>query len=188
MKNEDIFRKYVFEVMKMWITLLAAVMIMAAYFLILYGGVGFVQDKRFFSSAPKENLAAIPDTKERFRGAHIIGWLIIAAALLTFLGAAALAIGDGIKNDFGFLQFFVRFLVMLYLMEVYDIFFFDWVLLCHSNFFPYFYPELKGIVGPHMFGYNKKSHIIHFIVYIPVPWLHGYARFFENQTLRGEKT
>ena len=111
MKNEDIFRKYVFEVMKMWITLLAAVMIMAAYFLILYGGVGFVQDKRFLSSAPKENLAAIPDTKERFRGAHIIGWLIIAAALLTFLGAAALAIGDGIKNDFGFLQFFVRFLV-----------------------------------------------------------------------------
>ena len=158
----------------MWITLLAAVMIMAAYFLILYGGVGFVQDKRFFSSAPKENLAAIPD-KERFRGAHIIGWLIIAVALLTFLGAAALAIGDGIKNDFGFLQFFVRFLVMLYLMEVYDIFFFDWVLLCHSNFFPYFYPELKGIVGPHMFGYNKKSHIIPFIVYIPacalVAWI-----------------
>ena len=175
MKNEDIFRKYVFEVMKMWITLLAAVMIMAAYFLILYGGVGFVQDKRFFSSAPKENLAAIPDTKERFRGAHIIGWLIIAVALLTFLGAAALAIGDGIKNDFGFLQFFVRFLVMLYLMEVYDIFFFDWVLLCHSNFFPHFYPELKGIVGPHMFGYNKKSHIINFIVYIPacalVAWI-----------------
>ena len=63
MNNEDIFRKYVFEVMKMWITLLAAVMIMAAYFLILYGGVGFVKDKRFFSSAPKENLAAIPDTK-----------------------------------------------------------------------------------------------------------------------------
>ena len=141
MKNEDIFRKYVFEVMKMWITLLAAVMIMAAYFLILYGGVGFVQDKRFFSSAPKENLAAIPDTKERFQGAHIIGWLIIAVALLTFLGAAALAIGDGIKNDFGFLQFFVRFLVMLYLMEVYDIFFFDWVLLCHSISFP---PLLSG--------------------------------------------
>ena len=25
--------------------------------------------------------------------------------------------------------------------------FFDWVLLCHSGFFPHFYPELKGIVG-----------------------------------------
>ena len=40
-------------------------------------------------------------------------------------------------------------------MEVYDILFFDWVLLCHSNFFPYFYPEVKGIVGPQLFGYNK---------------------------------
>lgn len=47
----------------MVITLLAALMIMAAYFLVLYGAVGFIQDKRFFSSAPKENLAAIPDKK-----------------------------------------------------------------------------------------------------------------------------
>lgn len=36
---------------------------MAAYFLILYAGVGFIQDKRFFSSAPKENLEAIPDKR-----------------------------------------------------------------------------------------------------------------------------
>ena len=47
---------------------------MAAYFLILYAGVGFIQDKRFFSSAPKENLEAIPDKKERFPGAHVIGY------------------------------------------------------------------------------------------------------------------
>ena len=55
---------------------------MAAYFLVLYGGVGFIQDKRFFSSAPKENLNAIPDKKERFRGAHIIGWIIEGICLL----------------------------------------------------------------------------------------------------------
>ena len=49
-------------------------------------------------------------------------------------------------------------------MEVYDIVFFDWVLLCRSNFFPHFYPELKGVVGPHMFGYNKRTHLIHFAI------------------------
>ena len=53
---------------------------------------------------------------------------------------------------------------MLYVMEIYDIVFFDWVLLCHSGFFPHFYPELKGVVGPHMFGYSKKEY---FIIYIP---------------------
>ena len=151
----------------MVITAISTLMIMAAYFLVLYGGVGFIQDKRFFSSAPKENLEAIPDTKERFPGAHIIGWIIEVIAILMFIGAAVLGVWDGVKNDFTYWQFFVRFLVMLYCMEIYDILFFDWFLLCRSNFFPHFYPELKGVVGPHMFGYNKKTHIIHFALYIP---------------------
>lgn len=142
-------------------------MIMAAYFLVLYGGAGFIQDKRFFSSAPKENLDAIPDRKERFPGAHIIGWIIEVTAILIFIGAAVLCVWDEVKNDFAYLQFLVRFLVMLYCMEIYDILFFDWFLLCRSNFFPHFYPELKGVVRPHMFGYNKKTHIIHFALYIP---------------------
>lgn len=63
---------------------------------------------------------------------------------------------------------FGRYLIMLYCMELYNILFFDWFLLCHSNFFPHFYPELKGIVGPHMFGYNKRTHILHFLLYIPL--------------------
>lgn len=151
----------------MAITAISTLMIMAAYFLVLYGGIGFIQDKRFFSSAPKENLDAIPDKKERFPGAHIIGWIIEVIAILIFIGAAVLGVWDGVKNDFTYWQFFVRFLVMLYCMEIYDILFFDWFLLCRSNFFPHFYPELKGVVGPHMFGYNKKTHIIHFALYIP---------------------
>ncbi|MCD7954732.1 MAG: hypothetical protein LUG93_03050 [Lachnospiraceae bacterium] len=151
----------------MKITLISTLMIMLGYFLMLYGAVGFIQDKRLFSSAPKENLAVIPDKKERFRGAHIIGWVIVVFAVLLFIGAFALGIWDGGRNEFGFLKYFARFLIMLYGMEIYDILFFDWYLLCRSNFFPHFYPETKGIVGPHMFGYNKKSHIVHFIVYIP---------------------
>ena len=143
-------------------------MIMAGYFLMLYGAVGFIQDKRLFSSAPKENLAVIPDRKERFKGAHVIGWVIVAIAVLLFVGAFALGIWDGARNGFGLFQYFARFFAMLYGMEIYDIVFFDWYLLCRSNFFPHFYPETKGIVGPQMFGYNKKAHITHFIVYIPV--------------------
>ena len=151
----------------MAVTIISAVMVMAAYFLLLYAVVGFIQDKKFFSTAPKENLAVIPDKKERFHGAHIIGWIIAAIALLLFAGALVLSVLDGIRNEFSFLEFFGRFIIVLYIMELYDIFFFDWYLLCRSNFFPHFYPELKGVVGPHMFGYNKKQHFIHFIVYIP---------------------
>lgn len=153
----------------MAVTIIAAVMLMAAYFLLLYGAVGFIQDKRFFSSAPKENLAVIPDTKpERFPGAHVVGWIIVTIAILLFAGAFVLGAWNGVKNGFGFRAFFARFLIMLYLMEIYDIFFFDWYLLCRSNFFPHFYPETRGVVGPHMFGYNKKTHILHFALYIPI--------------------
>ena len=152
----------------MVITIVATLMVMAAYFLVLYGGVGFIQDKRFFSSAHKDILAVIPDKKERFRGAHIIGWVIAVIAVLLFAGAAVLSIWDGIRNGFTFLKFFARFLVILYCIEIYNILFCAWVLLCHSNFFPHFYPEVKGIVGPHMFGYNKKAHLLHFVIYIPV--------------------
>ena len=133
-----------FEVyFEMIVTITATLMIMVAYFLILYSGVGFIHDKRFFSSAHKDIIAVIPDKKERFRGAHIIGWIIAMIAVLMFIGAALLGAWDGIRNGFGFIGFFVRFLIMLYCMEIYDILFFDWVMLCHSNFFPHFYPEVK---------------------------------------------
>ena len=92
----------------MIITIIAAIMIMVGYFLLLYGAVGFIQDKRFFSSAPKENLAVIPERKERFRGAHIIGWFIIVIALLIFTGAIVLGVWDGVRNNFSFLNFFLR--------------------------------------------------------------------------------
>ncbi|MCD8107100.1 MAG: hypothetical protein LUE20_03935 [Oscillospiraceae bacterium] len=152
----------------MIITIVSTLMIMLGYFLMLYGAVGFIQDKRLFSSAPKENLAVIPDKKERFKGAHIVGWVIVAIAVLLFIGAFALGIWDGARNGFGPLKYFARILTMLYVMEIYDILFFDWYLLCRSNFFIHFYPELKDVDRSNFFGYNKKSHIMHFITYIPV--------------------
>lgn len=140
----------------MKIALLASFLVMAAYFLLLYAGVGLIQEKKFFS-APREVFAAVPERKaECFRGAHILGWYLGILAMLLFLGAAVLAAWDGIKNSFPFGAFFARYLVILYVMEVYDILFFDWVLLCHSNFFPHFYPEVKGIAAPQLFRYNKK--------------------------------
>ena len=136
-----------------------------------HGGIlsGFIWRSRIDSGqAPKENLDAIPDRKARFRGAHIVGWAIEGIAVLLFLGAAVLAAWDGIQNGFGYFRFFARYLVMLYCMELCDILFFDWFLLCHSNFFPHFYPEPKGVVGPHMFGYNKKEHALHVPLYHPL--------------------
>lgn len=105
---------------------------------------------------------------ERFRGAHALGWCLGILALLLFLGAAVLAGWDGVQSGFTFGAFFTRYLVILYIMEVYDILFFDRALLCHSNFFSRFYHEVKGIVSPQLFGYNKKAHLTHFLLYLPL--------------------
>lgn len=67
-------------------------------------------------------------------------------------------------------------------MAAYDILFFDWVLLCHSNFFPHFYPEIKGIAAPQLFGYNKKRILRTFCsTSLSLPRSRGCARFSEGQ-------
>jgi len=141
-------------------TLLLSVLLMAGLFLMLLAAVGFIQDRRLFTSAPKDVQAVIRPREERFPGAHAVGWVMMALALAMMGGAFVLGGVDGVRNCFTFLQFFGRFLTMLLLLKAYDILFFDLYLLCHSGFFPYFYPETKDHVGPHQFGFNWKSHLI----------------------------
>lgn len=167
----------------MKITLLASLLVMAAYFLLLYAGVGLIQEKKFFSSAPREVFAAVPERKaERFRGAHILGWCLGILAMLLFLGAAVLAAWDGVRNGFTFGAFFTRYLVILYVMEAYDILFFDWVLLCHSNFFPHFTPRSRASPPRSCSGTTKKRILRTFCSTSPSPPpSRGFARFSEGQ-------
>lgn len=155
----------------MLLTILLSVMMMAGLFLMLLGGVGFIQDKRFFSSAPKEVYDAVPDQKpERFPGQHLLGWIMIVLSFLLMGGAVFLGAWDGIRNGFGFWQFFLRFTVMLLGLKAFDIGFFDWFLLCNAglNFFPHFYPEVKAVLGRYLFGYNWKTHLSHVLLGIPL--------------------
>ncbi len=152
-------------------TFILTLVMMAGLFLLLWGAVGFVQDKRFFTSAPKEiQEAALPKT-ERFKGQHILGWAMLILALAMMLGAVIFGAWDGIRNGFSFGQFFIRNLIMLWGMKAFDIAVFDWFLLCHSNFFPHYFPEVKSIVGPHLFGYNWRSHVKEMLAHILVSLL-----------------
>ena len=102
----------------MLITLLLSVMMMAGLFLMLLGGVGFIQRYKFFSSAPKEVRAVVPKTKpERFRGQHVIGWVMIVISFALMGGAIILGALNGIENDYTFWQFYVRFFIMLILLK-----------------------------------------------------------------------
>ena len=141
---------------------------MAGLFLMLLSGVGFIQDKKFFSSAPKEVRDVVQPREERFPGAHAIGWILAVLSILIMLGALVIGAVAGIHEGYSFSQFYVRFIIMLLLLKAYDIIFFDWVLLCNAgfNFFPHFYPETKKVLGHYLFGYNWKTHLAHVIAFV----------------------
>ena len=143
----------------MFLTILLSLIMMAGLFLILLAGVGFIQDKRFFTSAPKEVQEAAREKEERFPGAHAIGYALAIIALIMIIGPVVYGAMDGIKNHFTFMQFFLRFLIMMWSVKLYDIAFFDYYLLCRSHFFTRYYPETAPYLGPHLFGYNWKSHL-----------------------------
>ncbi len=149
----------------MSLTVFLAVLMMAGLFLMLWAGVGFIQDRRFFTSAPKEVRAVVRDKEERFPGQRVLGWILALISVIIMVEAVVYGAWDGIRNGFTFWQFFGRFITMLLLLKVYDILFFDWFLLCCSNFFPHYYPEVKNVLGPYLFGYNKRSHVMQIILF-----------------------
>lgn len=152
----------------MSLTVFLSVLMMAGLFLMLLAGVGFIQDRRFFTSAPKEVRAVVRDKEERFPGQHVLGWILAIISVIIMIEALVYGAWDGIRNDFTFWQFFGRFITMLLLLKAYDILFFDWFLLCRSNFFPHYYPEVKNVLGPYLFGYNKRSHVMQIILFFVV--------------------
>jgi len=70
-----------------------------------------------------------------------------------------------VKNGFTFLQFFLRFIIMLYLWKAFDIVCLDWLLLTKTHFFQHFYPETEGCAGYSQFGFNRKGQLIRIAVF-----------------------
>lgn len=91
---------------QMGITFLLLLIIICGILLMLWAGVAFIQDKKYFTSAPKDVQEAIQSREERFRGAHAVGWILMAVAAILVIGSVIFAIVDGIRKDFSFGQFF----------------------------------------------------------------------------------
>ncbi|MBQ7433294.1 MAG: hypothetical protein IJV50_07555 [Lachnospiraceae bacterium] len=145
-------------------TIILSIVMMVGLFLMLWSAVGFIQNKKFFTSAPKAGQEVIQPKEERFRGQHVVGWLLMILALALLVAPVIFGAYDGIQKEFEFCQFFIRFAVMLLLLKAFDILFFDYYLLCRSDFFPHYYPEVKDIYGPEIFGYNWKSHLLQIVL------------------------
>ncbi len=152
----------------MFLTLFLSIVFCGAITLLLISAVAFVQDNRFFSSAPKEALAVLkPRNNELFYGARKMGWVLMIISILMILGVGAVSIWDGFRNGYTFKEFFLRFVLIFTIYKAYDMIFFDWFLLCKFHFFQHYYPEVESVYTGRKYGFNLKSQLLKLLVIFP---------------------
>ena len=152
----------------MLLTIFLAVVFCAAITLMLLSAVAFIQDKRFFSSAPKEAQELLkPREQELFYGARTIGWTLMVFSILLILGVGILSIWDGFRSGFDFRQFFLRFVLIFTIYKLYDMICFDYYLLCKFRFFQFYYPEVEEVYRNRKYGYNLKSQLLKLLLIFP---------------------
>ena len=152
----------------MLLTIFLAIVFCAAITLMLLSAVAFIQNEKFFSSAPKEAREVIrPRKTELFYGARIIGWMLMAFAILMILGVWVISIWDGFRSGFTFWQFSLRFALIFTIYKVYDMVCFDYFLLMKFKFFQHYYPETESVYSGRKHGYNIKSQLLKLFVIFP---------------------
>lgn len=134
----------------------------------LFSAVAFIQDRRFFGTAPKDVQEKVQVHEERFPGMHILGYVLCITAVVVILVSVFIAAWDGVKRDYGFLQFFIRFLIMLEGYKVWDMLFLDYYLLTKSHFYQHYYPEIGECKGVKEFGFNFKEQLLKLLVIFPI--------------------
>ena len=152
----------------MLLTVFLAVVFCAAITIMLLAAVAFIQDKKFFSSAPREAQAVIkPRENELFYGARVIGWTLMVFSILMILGVGVTSIWDGFRSGYTFWEFFLRFVLIFTIYKIYDMICFDYFLLIKFKFFQHYFPEVDSVYSGRKYGYNIKSQLLKLLVIFP---------------------
>ena len=152
----------------MLLTVFLTIVFCASMALMLVSAVAFIQDNKFFSSAPKEAREVIRQRdKELFYGARKIGWTLFIMAVLMILGVGVIAVWDGLRSGFTFWQFFLRFVLILTIYKICDMALIDNFLLLKFHFFQHYYPEAAHVMEGRKYGFNIKSQLLKLLVIFP---------------------
>ncbi|WP_294483753.1 hypothetical protein [uncultured Ruminococcus sp.] len=152
----------------MLITIFLAIVFCAAISLMLLSAVAFIQNKKFFSSAPKEAQNILkPRNTELFYGARVIGWVLMGFSIAMIIGVGVISIWDGFRCSFTFRQFFLRFVLIFTIYKIYDMVCFDYFLLMKYKFFQYYFPEIESVYSNRKYSFNIKSQLLKLLVIFP---------------------
>ena len=143
----------------MKVTLILTLILCLLLFLMIWSAAYFLPWKGLMDFFPEDIKAAAIDHKPPFSTAPVFGWICMVLCMLGFLGVALYGGYEGMQKGYTFVQFFLRFLIMLYGLKVFDIVCLDYFLITKTQFFQHYLPETKGCAGYNAFGYNRKEQI-----------------------------
>ena len=153
----------------MLLTIFLSIVFCAAMAMMLVSCVAFIQDNKFFSSAPKEaREVLIQREQELFYGARAIGWTLFIISVMMILGVGVIAIWDGFRSGFTFWQFFLRFMLIFTIYKICDMTLIDNFLLLKFHFFQHYYPEAAQVMEGRKYGFNIVCQLLKMITRIPM--------------------
>lgn len=82
-----------------------------------------------------------PMTPRRF-----LGWVILLLFCAGYIALFVIGGIDGLRRDFSFGQFFLRFIIISGVIKAFDIIALDWFLLTKTRFFRHYFPETDGFL------------------------------------------
>lgn len=145
----------------MTITIILTIIMMVLLFLMIWSATATLPYKGladFFPEDVKERLKPRLDTLPMNRK-RIIGWVMLIAITIMMIGVFIYGGIDGIRNDYDFVQFFARFIIIGAGVKAFDIICLDFILLTKTHFFQHYFPETEGCEGWKNFGYNRKEQL-----------------------------
>lgn len=135
--------------------ILLCLMILTATVFMPYRGLA----KNFPKDVQEALKPRLDEIEKQPKAPRIFGSILIIIMCLLFVVVFIFGGIDGMKNDFTFSQFLLRFMIIAFGTKAFDIIALDYFLLTKTNFFPHFFPETRGCAGWQQFGYNRKQQI-----------------------------
>ena len=143
----------------MLVTVILTLLMCAMLFLMVWAAAAFHPCPQIASFMPEDIQEKIKDHRAPFRGAPVVGWIIMILAGLGYIGVIVYGGRDGVARGYTFVDFLIRFLIILLGVKLFDIVGLDYILITKTHFFQHYFPETEGCAGYHQFVFNRKQQI-----------------------------
>ena len=146
-------------------SIIVALVLCLIEFLVIVIASPFAKPSLVLHFLPEDVRFAAKNHPEPAKWKQMIAHFMLAVFLLSMLGGIIWLGIDGIKNGYGFWKLTLRFIIMLYVMKIFDILVPDQWLVMTLGYFKKIFPETADCEGWKNRNFNNKNQIIRIIAY-----------------------